>query len=79
MTYKSIAYSRSDGDHDLIATLNNSGHHLTEAEFTELTGMVVGFIAARTGLANLDSLDRQDAPDVLTLDQESTPTTQPQT
>ena len=71
MTYKSIAYSRNDGDHDLIATINNSGHHLTDDEFSELNDLVVGFIAERTGLANLESLDRQDAPDVLTLDEET--------
>lgn len=71
MTYKSIAYSRNDGDHDLIVTLNNSGHHLTDDEFSELNEIVVGFIAERTGIANLESLDRQDAPDVLTIDKET--------
>lgn len=54
--YKSIAYSRNDGDNDLIATINNSGHHLTDDEFSELNDLVVGFIAERTGIANLESV-----------------------
>jgi hypothetical protein len=64
--YKSIAYAREDGDHDLIATLNNSGGHLTEQAFRRLTELVAGFVASQVGAADVDVLDRQDAPDVVT-------------
>jgi hypothetical protein len=72
--YKSIVYRRDDGDLDLIATLNNSGEHLTEQAFRRLHHIVLGFIAEQTGKA-VEALTRQDAPDVLTTDNE---TTQPQ-
>ncbi len=69
--YKSIVYRRDDGDLDLIATLNNSGEHLTEQAFRRLHHIVLGFIAEQTGEA-VEVLSRQDAPDVLITDTETT-------
>lgn len=66
--HRSIAYSRDDGDLDLIVTLNNSGGHLTPETFRRLNTVIVAFITERTGMDDLVSLHRQDAPDVITPD-----------
>jgi hypothetical protein len=60
----SIGFTRDDGDFELLATLNNSGDHLSDDDFGELVNEVASTLCRRL-VCQIDVLERNDAPDVI--------------
>lgn len=64
MNSVSIGYYRHDVDFALLATLNNTDCHLSDAAFLELVVQTMDFFKNRADL-EVVALERQDAPDYL--------------
>ncbi len=60
-----IGFRRGDGDIEVLATLNNSGEHMTEEEFETVTIAVRAVIETYTGLDDVAVFERQDVPDIV--------------
>jgi len=67
MQYVSIGFTRSDGDFELLATLNNGANFLSDDDFAKLVKYTKVFFEEK-GEDILEVLERQDAPDIVTLD-----------
>jgi cAMP phosphodiesterase len=64
--YYSFGFTRSDGDFELVATLNNSGKHMPDEVFTDFVKHVkVTLELAIDG--HIEVLERQDALDIVQL------------
>lgn len=64
----SIGFMRDDGDFALFATLNNLDEHMNQDEFQELVDSVVFELFRATKRNDVVVLEREDAPDYVTLD-----------
>jgi hypothetical protein len=63
----SIGFYREDGDFSLFATLNNLDEHMSQDEFMELVNSVASELCRATR-GEVHTLEREDAPDYVTLD-----------
>lgn len=63
----SIGFTRSDGDFELLATLNNTGEHLSNDDFETLKNHIIDFIKIKSELS-IEALHRQDAYDIVELE-----------
>lgn len=68
MNYVTIGRLREDGDLDVFATLNNDWLELPAAEFEKLVESCRAAIPDDEGVIYY----RQDAPDVITIDEDET-------
>jgi hypothetical protein len=59
---------RDDGDLALVATLNNLDEHMSEENFSVLVDGVKTYIGLMTKRNDVLVLEREDAPDYITLD-----------
>ena len=66
MKVVTIGYTRDDGDFAVLATLNNNDGHLSEDAFMSLVNTIASEMC-REMLCQVDVLERQDAPDYITL------------
>jgi hypothetical protein len=64
----SIGFMRDDGDLALVATLNNLDEHMSEENFSVLVDGVKTYIGLMTKRNDVLVLEREDAPDYITLD-----------
>ena len=65
--YYSFGFTRADGDFELVATLNNSGKHMSDEVFTDFVNHVkLAFEYATNG--HIEVLERQDALDIVQLE-----------
>ena len=62
-----IGYTRDDGDFAVIATLNNNDGHMSDADFNDLRFALTMSIATYADI-QLQMLERQDAPDYVSLE-----------
>lgn len=62
----SIGFTRDDGEFELLATLNNSGDHLSDDDFGDLVNDVASTLCRRL-VCQIEVLERNDAPDVVDL------------
>lgn len=65
----SIGFMRDDGDFALVATLNNLDEHMSEEHFNVLVDGVKNYIALMTKRNDVLMLEREDAPDYITLEE----------
>jgi hypothetical protein len=68
MTTYTIGYHREDGDFAILVTLNNDGHmgHSTFADLVERTRAQIASFMQPTPIV---SIERQDAPDYITIEE----------
>lgn len=64
----SIGFFREDGDLALVATLNNLDEHMSDDEFKTLVKAVAAYIEAMSKRNDVVVLEREDAPDYVTLE-----------
>jgi hypothetical protein len=64
----SIGFMRDDGDLALVATLNNLDEHMSEENFSVLVDGVKTYIGLMAKRNDVLVLEREDAPDYITLD-----------
>lgn len=69
MKTASIGFTRDDGDFQLLATLNNNDDLIPQADFDRLTEYLRGYLGA-VAFEDCEILNRQDAPDYITIDEE---------
>jgi hypothetical protein len=69
MSTYSIGFTRSDGDFEILATLNNLSEHLSKSDFEALTDYVRDFIEIKGELL-LEVLEREDTPSIVQIDEE---------
>ena len=65
----SIGFMRDDGDLALVATLNNLDEHMSDEHFNVLVDGVKTYIALMTKRNDVLVLEREDAPDYVTLEE----------
>ena len=65
----SIGFMRDDGDLALVATLNNLDEHMSDEHFDVLVDGVKNYIALMTKRNDVLVLEREDAPDYVTLEE----------
>jgi len=63
----SIGFMRDDGDLALVATLNNLDEHMSDEHFNVLVDGVKTYIALMTKRNDVLVLEREDAPDYVTV------------
>jgi hypothetical protein len=63
----SIGFMRDDGDLALVATLNNLDEHMSDEHFDVLVDGVKKYITLMTKRNDVLVLEREDAPDYVTL------------
>jgi hypothetical protein len=63
----SIGFMREDGDLALFATLNNLDEYMSQNEFMKLVDSVASELCRATR-REVHTLEREDAPDYVTLD-----------
>jgi hypothetical protein len=63
----SIGFFREDGDFAILATMNNNDGHMSEIEFMALVGEVASTFCSEL-VCQINVLERQDAPDYVTLE-----------
>jgi hypothetical protein len=59
---------RDDGDLALVATLNNLDEHMSDESFNVLVDGVKNYIGLMTKRNDVLVLEREDAPDYITID-----------
>ena len=59
---------RDDGDLALVATLNNLDEHMSDGEFNDLINGVKAYIELMSKRNDVIVLEREDAPDYVTID-----------
>lgn len=59
---------RDDGDLALVATLNNLDEHMSDGEFNDLINGVKAYIELMSKRNDVVVLEREDAPDYVTID-----------
>jgi hypothetical protein len=64
----SIGFMRDDGDLALVATLNNLDEHMSDESFNVLVDGVKNYIGLMTKRNDVLVLEREDAPDYITID-----------
>jgi hypothetical protein len=64
----SIGFMRDDGDLALVATLNNLDEHMSDGEFNDLINGVKAYIELMSKRNDVVVLEREDAPDYVTID-----------
>jgi hypothetical protein len=64
----SIGFHREDGDLALVATLNNLDEHMSDDEFKTLVKAVAAYIELMSKRNDVVILEREDAPDYVTID-----------
>lgn len=64
----SIGFMRDDGDLALVATLNNLDEHMSDERFNVLVDGVKTYIALMTKRNDVLVLEREDAPDYVTME-----------
>ncbi len=64
----SIGLMRDDGDLALVATLNNLDEHMSDENFAVLVDGVKNYIGLMTKRNDVLVLEREDAPDYITID-----------
>jgi hypothetical protein len=64
----SIGFMRDDGDLALVATLNNLDEHMSDENFNVLVDGVKNYIGLMTKRNDVLVLEREDAPDYITID-----------
>jgi len=67
MKTASIGFIREDGDFAVLATLNNNDSHFPDAAFRSITE-VLTMMLSHSSNQGLVVLEREDAPDYVTLD-----------
>ena len=65
----SIGFMRDDGDLALVATLNNLDEHMSDEHFDVLVDGVKNYIALMTKRNDVLVLEREDAPDYVTIEE----------
>lgn len=65
----SIGFTRADGDFELLATLNNTGEHLSNDDFEALKNHIKDFIEVK-GELSIEALHRQDAYDIVQIEED---------
>lgn len=65
----SIGFFRGDGDFELLATLNNGGEQYSPEVFEEIVQRTVETISDASNVDDIVALHREDAPDVITMDE----------
>lgn len=68
MKTASLGYTKDNGDFAIIATLNNTENHLSDTDFKTLVNNIATFYGWQ--FEPLEVLERQDAPDYITIDEE---------
>ena len=68
MKTASIGFMREDGDLALVATLNNLDEHMSDDEFKTLVKAVAAYIELMSKRNDVVVLEREDAPDYVTLE-----------
>jgi hypothetical protein len=69
MTTYTIGYHRDDGDFAVLATLNNNDGHMGDPSFADLLETVRFQLACRLQPTPIVSIERQDAPDYITIEE----------
>jgi hypothetical protein len=64
----SIGFMRDDGDLALFTTLNNLDEYMSQDEFIKLVDSVASELCRATKRNDVVVLEREDAPDYVTLD-----------
>ena len=64
----SIGFMRDDGDLALVATLNNLDEHMSDENFAVLVDGVKNYIGLMAKRNDVIVLEREDAPDYITID-----------
>jgi hypothetical protein len=65
----SVGMMREDGDFTILATLNNNDEYLTDHDFMALVGEVASTLCRKL-VCEVTVLERQDAPDYVSLEAE---------
>ena len=65
----SIGFMRDDGDLALVATLNNLDEHMSDENFVVLVDGVKNYINLMAKRNDVLVLEREDAPDNVTLEE----------
>jgi hypothetical protein len=65
----SIGFMRDDGDLALVATLNNLDEHMSDENFVVLVDGVKNYINLMAKRNDVLVLEREDAPDYVTLEE----------
>jgi hypothetical protein len=69
MTTYTIGYHREDGDFAILATLNNNDGHMGQGAFLGLLEQTRNQIASFMPYTPIVSIERQDAPDYITIEE----------
>lgn len=63
-----IGWYRSDGDFEVLVSLNNAAGHYTDAIFYQLVTDLIEKLKSITGISDIEALDYDAAVDVLDLE-----------
>lgn len=66
MNTVTIGFTREDGDFEILATMNNTADHFETARFAVMVQAAAEMLSRAIGHP-VEILERQDAPDVVTL------------
>ena len=64
-TTLTVGFFREDGDFEVVATFNNSGHHLSPVHFNKFVNDYIDSYDGHSSTHALEVFVRQDAPDVI--------------
>lgn len=71
MTTYTIGHYRDDGDFAILATLNNNDGHMGQGAFADLVEQTRLQIASLMPYTPIVSIERQDAPDYITIEEQA--------